>query len=130
MKLSPLYTRSLVLAPALLALSACNSNEADDGSVTSAEPIAPIAAPAGQQWADKVVETPEGGYAMGNPDAPIKLVEYASTSCNHCADFSADSSAPLRDSYIASGRVSYELRNQVHDPIDLTFAVLSRCAGP
>src|SRR5699024_845969 len=44
--------------------------------------------------------------------------------------FSKAAAEPLRSKYIESGRVSFELRNQIHDPIDLTFAVLARCAGP
>ena len=35
----------------------------------------------------EVVATPEGGFRMGNPDARVKLVEYLSLTCPHCADF-------------------------------------------
>ena len=33
-----------------------------------------------------VARTPEGGFRMGNPDAPVKLIEYLSLTCPHCAD--------------------------------------------
>lgn len=117
-------------APLALGLAACNSDDAASGEAPEGEALAKVAAPAGTEWADSAVVTPEGGVQIGNPEAPIKLVEYASHTCGHCADFSAKASEPLRDAYVNSGRVSYEIRNQIHDPIDLTYAVLARCAGP
>ena len=106
-----------------LALSACGS---DDEAPVKGEPIAAIAAPAGQSWVDTAAVTPEGGYVIGNPEAPLKLVEYASHTCPHCAAFSQEAAGKL-DEYVAKGTVSYELRNQIHDPIDLTIALLVRC---
>lgn len=125
---SRLISTSIAVALAI-GLAACNSAE-DTGEVPESDRIAPIAAPADKPWADVVTATPEGGFAIGNPAAPIKLLEYASHSCSHCAEFAENASASLRDNYVASGRVSYEIRNQIHDPIDLTFAILARCAGP
>jgi len=116
-------------APLALALAACGAEEGED-AVATAEAIAPIPAPEGQEWALVASETPEGGFVIGNPDAPLKLVEYASHTCSHCAAFSEEASAPLRDRYIASGVVSYEIRNQIHDPVDLTISMLARCTGP
>ena len=110
-------------APMALALSACGS---DDEAPVKGEPIAAIAAPAGQSWVDTAAVTPEGGYVIGNPEAPLKLVEYASHTCPHCAAFSQEAAGKL-DEYVAKGTVSYELRNQIHDPIDLTIALLVRC---
>ena len=73
--------------------------------------------------------TPEDGYLVGNPDAPIKLMEYASLTCPACAKFSTDSASAL-ENYIDSGVVSYEIRNQVHNVLDLTLAMLVRCGAP
>ena len=114
--------------PLSLVLAACGSK--DEDTLPKGDAIARIAPPAGQEWVDIAAETPEGGVVVGNPDAPIKLLEYASHTCPHCSDFSAEAAAPLRDKYIASGVVSYELRNQIHDSIDLTAAMLVRCSGP
>jgi protein-disulfide isomerase len=120
--------RSLVLAATLaLSLAACGDS-AEDGAV-SGEPIAPIAAPAGTSWVETAAVTPEGGNRIGNPEAPLKLVEYASHTCGACAAFSTTGAAPL-DEYVAKGIVSYEIRNQVHNPIDLTLAMLMRCGEP
>jgi protein-disulfide isomerase len=121
---------SLVFA-ATLALAACNSKDAAPaGEVAEGKPAAAVPPPAGQTWSEVASFTPEGGVVEGNPNAPIKLVEYASHTCSHCAEFAATGIEPLRTKYIESGRVSYEIRNQIHDPIDLTFAVLARCTGP
>lgn len=117
----------LALAP--LALAACGETEGAEGTASAGEPIPAIAAPAGAKWADTVTVTPEGGYMIGNPDAPLKLVEYASHTCSHCADFSATGKPVIKDKYVASGVVSFELRNLVRDPIDLSIATLVRCGA-
>lgn len=125
--------RSLALAaavlPVALGLAACKKTEGGTAAV-SGEKIAVIAPPAGKAWSDVVSKTPENGYRMGNPDAPIKLVEYASLTCSHCAEFAETSTAELRDKFVASGRVSYELRNLVRDAVDLTAVQLVRCGSP
>src|SRR3546814_11296312 len=66
---------------------------------------------------------------MGNPAAPVKLIEYLSYTCPHCAAFSAESAAVLRGRMVKSGKVSLELRNAVRDKLDLAAAALARCAG-
>lgn len=121
---------SLIALPLMLSVAAC-SGEADkaaDGP-TKGEPIAAIPAPAGKNWTETVTKTDKGYYVMGNPDAPIKLVEYASLTCSHCAEFAEQAFATIRDKYVASGRVSYEFRNFVREPLDLTASMLTRC-GP
>jgi protein-disulfide isomerase len=113
-------------APLALALAACGSATETEGSV-SGEAIAAIPAPDGSSWTETVTISNEGGYVLGNPDAPIKLVEYASHTCGACAQFASTGKPPLKDTYVASGVVSFEQRNLVRDPIDLTIATLVRC---
>ena len=117
------------LAPLALGLASCGKGKVENAGL-SGEPIAKIAAPAGKAWADMVAKTPEGGYVMGNPAAPIKLVEYGSLTCSHCAELSEKGSAEIRDTFVASGRVSYEFRNFVRDAMDVTAAMLTRCGAP
>jgi len=110
-----------------LALAACGDSAEEDA--LAGEPVAEVAAPAGQQWADVVAITPEGGWLAGNPDAPIKLVEYGSLTCPACAAFSNGGMAPLRDEYVNSGRVSYELRSvPLHGAVDLVLTRLLECS--
>jgi protein-disulfide isomerase len=123
----PSFRRSILIAaaaPLALALAACDG----EAGPPTGGPIAPIAAPAGQNWVDMAAETPEGGFVIGNPDAPLKLVEYASHTCSHCAAF-AQEGGPEVEKLVAKGIVSYEIRNQLHDPIDMTIALLARCSG-
>lgn len=119
------------IAPLALGLTACKKDAAaDGGTAVSGAPIAKIAPPAGKNWSDVIATTPEGGYLMGNPQAPIKLVEYGSLTCPHCAEFAEKATAEIRDNYVASGRVSYEFRNFIRDAIDLTATQLTHCGSP
>lgn len=121
----------LVVATMALALVACGKkDEGATASAPSGAPIAKVAAPAGQSWADTYTATPEGGYRMGNPDAPVKLVEYGALSCSHCAEFAEKSAAELRDNFIASGRVSYEVRFFMLNALDVPATLLATCGSP
>ena len=114
-------------APLALALAACGS---ESGGPVSGEAIAPVAAPAGQQWTDTVAITPEGGWLIGNPDAPIELIEYGSLTCPACANFSQTGMQSLRDDYINSGRVSLGFRSvPIHGAVDLVLTRMLEC-GP
>ena len=116
-------------APLALGLAACNSGTEETGGL-SGDAIAAIPAPAGQSWLEVATKTPEGGYRLGNPDAPIKLIEYASHTCGACAAFSATGSAALEEKYVPTGVVSYEVRTLIRDPLDMTITVLARCGAP
>ena len=112
-----------------LALTACGEATEGETGASASGPVEAVEAPAGQKWSETVSKTDAGGIVMGNPDAPIKLVEYMSITCSHCKDFGEQAFAPLRDNYVESGRVSFEIRNFVRDPLDLSAAILSRCGG-
>jgi protein-disulfide isomerase len=123
----------LLLAAASLALTGCGEagGKAGSGAAASAgENAAAAVSPAGTDWTTTVVATPEGGMRMGSPDAPVKLVEFASMTCHVCKEFSDQASRPLEQDYIRGGQVSYEFRNFVRDPIDIAASLLARCGGP
>lgn len=92
-------------------------------------PLLLAAAPA-RDWTHAVAVTPAGAFVMGNPAAKVKLVEYASYTCPHCAAFSTASAAVLKGDYVRSGTVSYEFRHLIRDQADLAAAVIARCTGP
>lgn len=127
----PSFRRFAVLilaAPLSLALAACGGGT-EDGAAPSGEPVAAVAPPAGQEWADVVTVTDEGGWLAGNPEAPLKLVEYGSLTCPACANFSITSAQPLRETYVNSGRVSFELRSMpLHGALDLLLTRMIECA--
>lgn len=120
----------IVALPLALSLAACDKSKDTAATTPSGEPIAKIAPPAGKSWSEVIQQTPEGGYRMGNPDAPLKLLEFGALSCSHCADFSEKSSAELRDQFVDSGRVSYELRLFMLNALDMPAALLVTCGAP
>lgn len=125
MKILPLFA-----ALPLLALAACGGSGSDANSATPAAPVAAKPAPAGTSWVDTVVKTPEGGMRMGNPDAPLKIVEYGSRACPYCGKFDQEGFPALKAKYISAGKVSYEFREYpVHGPLDLGPILLGQCSG-
>jgi protein-disulfide isomerase len=94
---------------------------------SAAAPAQPGAAQ--HDWTGAVAMTPEGGFRMGNPEARVKLVEYGSLTCPHCAAFAAAAMPTLRGRYVRSGRVSFEYRNFVLNGIDVAASLLARCGG-
>jgi protein-disulfide isomerase len=96
---------------------------------------APVHKPASRpaathDWSRTVVATPEGGFRMGNPNAPLKLVEFGSITCPHCAEFNERGGSALRSSYIRSGRLSWEYRPFMIFPTDPGIFLLLSCVGP
>jgi protein-disulfide isomerase len=87
-------------------------------------------ATAAHDWARTVSLTSEGGFRMGNPAAPVKLVEYGSLACPHCRHFEQTGYKPLVQQYVRTGRVSYEFRNFLISGPDIAVSLLTRCAGP
>ena len=121
---------SLLIGGAL-ALAGCDQGKDANGTAPAASgPIEPIAAPNGGDWTQTVTKTAEGGFLMGNPDAPVKLVEFGSMTCPHCAEFDEAAMEAITNTYVKSGRVSFEFRNFVRDGLDLTASVVARCGGP
>ncbi len=123
-----LSTGALALGLLLAGCGGGGGNAVATGN--AAGPLEQIPAPNGGNWAETVAQTPEGGFRLGNPDAPVKLVEYASMTCPHCKAFSDEASAALRDTYIRSGQVSWEFRNFLLGGPDLALSLLSRCQPP
>lgn len=113
-----------------LALAGCSGGGSDSNATVSNAPLKQIAAPNGGDWTQQVVQTPEGGMRMGNPDAPVKLVEYASVTCPHCREFEEQGAPTLRDKYVKSGQVSWEFRPYMLFPSDPGPSMLLLCQGP
>ena len=122
--------RFLAFTPLALTLASCGGgDDASTGVELNGEPIAATPAPDGQDWTETVVKTDEGGFRMGNPDAPIKILEFASLTCHVCADFSNEGSAEIKE-LVSSGRVSYEYRNYLRASPDLLGTQIMECGAP
>lgn len=77
-----------------------------------------------------MVAGPLGDLTLGDKNAPITVIEYASLTCSHCADFAAHTFPQLEKNYIDTGKVYYILRDFPFDPIATAAFMLSHCAGP
>jgi protein-disulfide isomerase len=67
---------------------------------------------------------------LGNPDAPITIVEYASLTCPHCAHFTNDVLPELKKKWIDTGKAKLVLRDYPLDEPALRAAMIARCAPP
>lgn len=83
----------------------------------------------GVNWASHVTQTPAGAYVIGNPAARVKLVEYVSYTCPHCAVFTTESAPVLKGQMVRSGSTSIEIRHFIRDRLDLAAALIARCGG-
>jgi protein-disulfide isomerase len=119
---------SLAALGLALMVAGCDKKPAE-GNTAAPAPGAPATPYSGKDWSETLVKTPEGGFRMGNPDAPIKLVEYASITCPHCRDFTKVGSEPLKQTYVRTGKVSWEYRNFVLNPLDVAATLVARCQG-
>ncbi|MGU3574714.1 DsbA family protein [Brucellaceae bacterium C25G] len=64
----------------------------------------------------------------GKEDAPVTIVEYASLTCPHCADFSINTFPAIKEKYIDSGKVRLIFREFPFDPRATAAFMLARCA--
>ncbi len=70
-----------------------------------------------------------GDYVFGKADAPVTIIEYASMTCSHCADFHNNTFAELKKAYVDTGKVKFIFRDFPFDQVGFQAAVLARCAG-
>ena len=73
----------------------------------------------------------EGDMSLGDPNAKVKMVEYASASCVHCAAFATDVFPAFKAKYIDTGKVHYTLKEFLTPPAEMAAAgfLVARCAG-
>lgn len=67
--------------------------------------------------------------ALGDPSAPVTVVEYASLTCSHCASFHIGTFAKLKADYIDTGKVRFIYRDFPLDQAAFQASILARCAG-
>jgi protein-disulfide isomerase len=67
--------------------------------------------------------------ALGDANAPVTIVEYASMTCPHCAHFEETTYPELQKRYIETGKVRFIFREFPLDPVAAAASMLARCAG-
>ena len=65
--------------------------------------------------------------SIGNPDATVTVIEYASFTCPHCAAFHADTFKSLKADYIDTGKINFIYRDVYFDRPGLWAAIVARC---
>jgi len=78
---------------------------------------------------DVMAVDPKNDNILGDINAPITLVEYASMTCPHCANFHQLTYPELKKKYIDTGKVRLVFREFPLDRIAFAAAALARCAG-
>lgn len=99
------------------------------GVGAAAAAAAPAPSPRGN-WMATVAVSPSGSHLLGNPRATIKVVEYISYTCPHCAHFQREAETPMQLLFVQPGKVQVEIRHFIRDPIDMTAALLANCGAP
>lgn len=113
------FSRSAALSAfALAMLAACGNASGDDNGTSAAG--APVA------------DTGLPDMILGNVDAPVTLIEYASITCGHCAEFHENVLPTIKERYIDTGQVRLIFREFPTPPANVAIAgfAIARCAGP
>ena len=76
----------------------------------------------------QAVEKTESMF-IGDKEAPVLIIEYASFTCPHCATFHTEVLPKLKADYINSGKVLLEYREVYFDGPGLWASLLARCQG-
>jgi protein-disulfide isomerase len=70
-----------------------------------------------------------GDQTVGDPDAPVKVIEYASLTCSHCANFHRDTWPVVKEQYVDTGKAHFTFREVYFDNLGLWAGMLARCGG-
>jgi len=80
--------------------------------------------------AQRVLQITQDDRVLGDPAAPITIIEYASLTCPHCARFANDVLPELKREWIDTGKAKLVLRDFPLDEPALRAAMIARCAPP
>mgnify|MGYP001180097766 CR=1 FL=1 len=67
---------------------------------------------------------------IGDPGAPLTVIEYASFTCPHCASFHENTYGDLKKNYIDTGKIKFVFREVYFDKYGIWASMIARCAGP
>ena len=118
--------RILMLSLGLLALAAASELWATLSPTLPG--LAPLGAAQAQETDAAAVPKVEP-FSIGNPDAPVKIQEFASFTCGHCAHFEEEVFRKLKAEYIDTGKVYFTYNEIYWDPYAIWAGMLARCGG-
>ena len=112
----------LAMGAAALALS---TSQLAPAALAQRKKVAPSEVPV-----DELMKPgPLPDLVLGNADAPITVVEYASMTCGHCAHFHTTVFPALKEKYVDTGKVRFIMREFPLDNLAAAASMLARCAG-
>jgi len=114
-----------VLSSAVLALTLSATVATSSFAQEAAKPAAPATAPASPQTS-AVPQYRE--FVLGDPKAKVTVIEYASLTCSHCANFHQTAYQQIKKNYIDTGKIRFVFRDYPLDGLGMAGALLARCA--
>jgi protein-disulfide isomerase len=137
---------SLLAVSAAALVAACSdSSEAPKAEAPASPPATAETPPAAAETPPAAAKAPESAGSvdmakllepgalpdkvLGNADAPVTIVEYASMTCPHCAHFHATTLPELKTKYIDTGKVRLIFREFPFDPRAEAGFMLARCSN-
>lgn len=117
-----LIVLALAVGGSFLWVNSKNQNPVNVASVDTLVSIVDTAADTADAAAVKEM-------VLGNEDAPVTVIEYASFTCPHCARFHETVFTQLKTNYIDTGKIRFILRDVYFDRFGLWAALIARCDG-
>lgn len=87
------------------------------------------AAPMSKAPSADMLDFLDGDHVLGDPKAPVKVIEYASLSCPHCMEYHLETFPQLKEQYIDTGKVAFIYRHFPFNDPALRGAMLAECSG-
>jgi len=122
-----------------LTLASCGNDEADETAVVGVDSESQATEQASTTTESGKIQysaarfengVSYGELSMGDPNAPVTIIEYASLTCGHCATFHNLILPEVKKDYIETGKARLVFRNFLLNPYDLYASMISRCTTP
>lgn len=150
--LRPFLYSAAALALTGAVLSGCSDEEAkapaapqsETATATTSTPAAETAKPVTSETTAAVADIPDSEGSvdvakllepgalpdkqLGSDDAPVTIVEYASATCGHCANFHAGTLPAIKEKYVDTGKARIIFREFPFDPLAMGAFMLARCS--
>ncbi len=75
----------------------------------------------------EILNITESDFVIGNENAPITIIEYASLSCSHCADFHINTLPEIVNEYVDSGKIKFVFRDFPFNYPALLASMVLKC---
>lgn len=108
-------------------ISSAEEAVAQESGATASEPNNTANEEAPQSGVAEVLKITDNDIVLGDKNAPITFIEYASLSCPHCAIFYSDAFPKLKTDYIDSGKIKFVYRDFPLNQPALAAGVLALC---